>query len=1081
MSGYTEDTLVQQTTAEYLHDKLGWESVYAYNQETFGPDSTLGRASDRDIVLTRYLRSKLEEFNSGLPEDAYRDALRQIVETSASQTMLATNREKYSLLKDGVQVSYRNDKGELKKQRLRVFNFEEPEKNHFLCVRELWVKGDLYRRRADIVGFVNGIPLLFIECKNVHKDLEVAYNKNLSDYKDTIQPLFHHNALIVLANGLEAKLGSLSGKFIHFGAWKRLAEEEPGVVAMETLLKGVCDKRNLMDLFENFIVFDDSSGKTVKIVARNHQFLGVNRAIMAVENRQARNGKLGVFWHTQGAGKSYSMVFFTRKVHRKLGGNFTFLVCTDRDDLDRQIYKTFTGCGLADNDKDPCRARDGNHLRQLFGEHKAYVFSLIQKFNQIVNPEDAYSPRDDIIVITDEAHRTQYGTLALNMRNALPNASYIGFTGTPLFKDDEITRRVFGDYVSTYDFQRAVQDKATVPLYYDPRGEKLGLATHELNERIAAKLEELETDDIDVQQRLEKELKRDYHVITAKKRLDQIARDFVTHYSKAWESGKAMLVCIDKLICVRVYNLIQKYWQERIAELEAALVNTADEQDEIFRRRQIAWMRETQMAVVVSEEQGEVDKFKKWGLDIIPHRRLLKEGFAIPEELRKKPEFISMQRLDPDSAFKEEEHPFRVAIVCAMWMTGFDVPCLATLYLDKPLKAHTLMQAIARANRFNEDKENGLIVDYCGILKNLRQALATFAGWQDAGHGGGEEETYPAKPEEELLADLAESIAFVRSFLKERNASLDDIIEKMGFARNAAILAAKEAANDNDETRKRFEVMCREIFRKFKSCINIQGINACRKEYDAANIVYRSLQQDREMADISDIIQQLHKVVDEAIETKAQGTAAEKAPYNIAAIDFDRLRKEFERSPAKKTTVQNLRQIIEKKLKHLIERNPMRADLQKHYEEIVAEYNREKDRLTIEKTFEALLDFVRALDKEEDRAMREGLDEESLAIFDILKKPELTAAEIKRIKEVAIELLQTLKKEKLKIDHWGAKESTRDAVRITIRDFLYSETTGLPVSVYSEDEVTIKTEDVFRHVYRVYPTLPSPYYAGTLA
>ncbi len=1081
MSGYTEDTLVQQTSAEYLHDQLGWESVYAYNQETFGPNSTLGRASDRDVVLTRYLRIKLEEFNSGLPDDAYRDALRQIVETSASQTMLATNHEKYTLLKDGVQVSFRDDKGELRKQRLRVFNFEEPEKNHFLCVRELWVKGDLYRRRADIVGFVNGIPLLFIECKNVHKDLETAYNKNLADYKDTIQPLFHHNAFIVLANGLEAKLGSLSGKYIHFGAWKRLAEEEPGVVDMETLLKGVCDKRNFMDLFENFIVFDDSSGKLVKIVARNHQFLGVNRAITAVENRQTRQGKLGVFWHTQGAGKSYSMAFFTRKVHRKLGGNFTFLICTDRDDLDRQIYKTFAGCGLADNDKDPCRARDGNHLRQLLGQHKAYIFSLIQKFNGVVNPEDAYSQRDDIIVITDEAHRTQYGTLALNMRNALPKASYIGFTGTPLFKDDEVTRRVFGDYVSTYDFQRAVEDKATVPLYYDPRGEKLGIATHELNERIAAKLEELETDDIDVQQRLEKELKRDYHVITAQKRLEQIAKDFVTHYSKAWESGKAMLVSIDKLTCVKMYNLIQKYWQAHIAGLEADLINAADEQDEIFRRRQITWMKETQIAVVVSEEQGEVDKFRKWGLDILPHRRLLKEGFAIPEELRKRPEFISMQRLDPDSAFKEEEHPFRIAIVCAMWMTGFDVPCLSTLYLDKPLKAHTLMQAIARANRFNEGKENGMIVDYCGILKNLRQALATFAGWQDAGHGGGEEETYPAKPEEELLADLAESIAFVCSFLKERNASLEDIIEKTGFARNAAILAAKEAANYNDETRKRFEVMCREVFRKFKSCINIQGVNAYRKEYDATNIVYRSLQQDREMADISDIIQQLHKVVDEAIETKAQGTAEEKAPYNIAAIDFGRLRKEFERSPAKKTTVQNLRQIIEKKLKHLIERNPMRADLQKHYEEIVVEYNREKDRLTIEKTFEALLDFVRALDKEEDRAMREGLDEESLAIFDILKKPELTTAEIKRIKEVAVELLQTLKLEKLKYDHWGAKGSTRDAVRITIKDFLYSEVTGLPVGVYSEDEVTIKTEDVFRHVYRVYPKLPSPYYAESTA
>ena len=371
---YTEDTLVQQTTADYLRDELGWDSVYAYNTETFGKEGTLGRRDDREVVLTRYLYVKLMEFNSGLPDEAYRDAVRQIVETSASQTMLAANREKYALLRDGVQVSFRNDKGELKKERLRIFNFEEPEKNHFLCVRELWVRGDLYRRRPDIVGFVNGIPLLFVECKNLHKDLEVAYNKNLSDYKDTVPHLLHHNAFVVLANGFEAKIGSISSKYGHFGEWKRLAEEEPGVVDMETLLKGVCNKHNFMDLFENFMVFDDSSGKPVKILARNHQLLGVNRAIQAVEARQARQGKLGVFWHTQGSGKSYSMVFFTRKVHRKLGGNFTFLICTDRVDLDTQIYKTFAGCGLADNDKDPCRATGGDHLKQLLGQHKAYVF-----------------------------------------------------------------------------------------------------------------------------------------------------------------------------------------------------------------------------------------------------------------------------------------------------------------------------------------------------------------------------------------------------------------------------------------------------------------------------------------------------------------------------------------------------------------------------------------------------------------------------------------------------------------------------------------------------------------------------------
>ncbi|MGI6353874.1 MAG: type I restriction endonuclease subunit R [Lentisphaeria bacterium] len=1074
MTSYTEDTLVQQTTADYL-EQLGWESVYAYN-EGFGPDSLLGRSSDREVVLTRTLRAKIAELNPGLPAAAYDDAVRQIVTVSASQTMVATNREKYELLKDGVQVTFRNAKGERERGRLRVLDFDVPEHNHFLCVRELWVRGDLYRRRADIVGFVNGLPLLFMELKNVSKDIRVAYEQNFLDYKDTVPHLFHHNAIVVLANGVDAKLGSLTSRFEHFHEWKRLAEDEPGVVDMETLLKGVCTKANFMNLVENFIVFDDSTGESRKILARNHQFLGVNRAIEAVCERKRKDGKLGVFWHTQGSGKSYSMVFFTRKVHRKLGGNFTFLILTDRDDLDTQIYKTFAGCGVVDNDREPCRAASGEHLAKLLTQHKSHVFSLIQKFNQPVAEGEAYSQRDDIIVITDEAHRTQYGLLALNMRNALPNASYIGFTGTPLFKDDEITRRVFGDYVSTYDFQRAVEDKATVPLYYDARGDKLGVAVGDLNERIAEKLEELETDDVDVEQRLEQELKRDYHIITASKRLDQIARDFVLHYSTAWENGKAMLVCIDKITCVRMHKLIEFYWNERIGQLEAQAAKAADEQDEQYRRRQIEWMRQTQMAVVISEEQGEVEKFRQWELDIIPHRRLIKEGIDLPEAMRKLPQFQNKQRLALDDAFKEEEHPFRIAIVCAMWLTGFDVPCLSTLYLDKPLRAHTLMQAIARANRVNEGKNNGMIVDYCGILKNLRQALATFAGTGDAGRGGDSGKTEPARPDEELLADLREAIAFVRAFLEERNASLDEIIQQTGFARNAAILAAKEAANENDETRKRFEVMCRAVFSKFKACINTEGINDSRSDYEAINIVYNSLQQDRAQADVTDIIRQLHPIVDEAIKTQDDpDLVREGMVFDISKIDFELLRKEFKRCRTKRTTVQNLKTAIELRLQRLLQQNPSRTDFQKHYEEIVAEYNREKDRVTIEKTFEALILFNQHLSDEERRALRENLDEESLAVFDLLKKPEMTASDIRRIKDIAVKLLETLKAEKLRIEHWRDKEATRDAVRGLINDFLWSDETGLP-ETYSDDEIKIKTEAVFAHVYRVYPALPSPFY-----
>lgn len=1059
---FNEDTLVQKTTADYLHENLDWKSVYAYNDEDFGPGSLLGRMSDREVVLSRDLRAALAKLNKGLPEAAYEEAIRQITEISASQTIIVANREKYNLLRDGVQVIYRDTDNKLVETRLRVFDFEHPTENDFLCVRELWVRGPIYRRRADVVGFVNGIPLVFMECKNIHRDLRRAYDENLSDYRDTIPHVFHHNAIIVIGNGDKAKLGSITSEYGHFHDWKRLSEDEPGVVDMETLLKGVLCKENLLDIFENFILFDKSAGPTVKIVAHNHQYLGVNNAIKSLQESKARNGKLGVFWHTQGSGKSYSMVFFTRKAHRRLGGNFTFLVCTDREDLDWQIYNTFAGCGVVDNKRDRCRASSGHSLQTMLGQQKAFVFTLIQKFNESVDPNAGWTQRDDIVVLSDEAHRTQYGLLALNMRNALPNASYLGFTGTPLFKDDEITRRVFGEYVSTYDFQRAVDDGATVPLYYDARGEKLGIATPDLNVKIAEKLEQLEIEDIDVAQRLEIELKREYHILTAEKRLRQLAEDFVEHYSASWESGKSMIVCIDKLTCVRLYNLIIPLWQKRIKELDKEILKIGDEQEVQFRRRQIQWMRETVAAVVVSEEQGEVKKFEQWKLDIKPHRKLLKDGFELADG----------KRIAVDTAFKQDEHPFRIAIVCAMWLTGFDVPSLTNLYLDKPLKAHTLMQAIARANRVHEGKENGLIIDYCGILKNLRKALATFAGTSDAGHGGGTGEEDPARPEEELLAGLQEAIAMVKSFLIDRGASLDDIKNLSGFARNAAIVKAKEAANENDETRKRFEILCRELFSKFKACITMSQVNAYRDDRNAVNLVYKSLQKDTEGVDITAILRELQGLVDDAITPRLSAGGPDRT-YDISKIDFQRIKKEFERTRAKNTTVQSLRAVIEKRLQRMIAQNPLRADLQTHYQKIVDEYNREKDRVTIERTFEELLRFIRELDDEDSRAIREGLDTETVAIYDLLKKPDLSAKDIARIKNVAVELLATLKAEKLRVDHWREKEATRDAVRLAISDFLYSDGTGLPAA-YTDEEVKALSESVFQYMFYAYPTLPSP-------
>lgn len=1061
MPRYTEDSLVQTTTADYFETALGWESVFAFDKETFGADGTLGRESKREIVLTRYLRQALEKLNPALPAQAYQAAIEKILEASVSKDLLQINREKYGLHRNGVLVEFRNDKGEIEELRLRLFDFKDATNNHFLVVRELWMSGATYNRRADIIGFVNGLPLLFIELKNIHKELRWAYDQNFTDYKDTVPHIFQHNAFVVLGNGDKGLIGSLSSRYEHFSEWKRLHEDEPGAVEFETLLKGVCSKQNFMDLLENFILFDETKTKLAKIVARNHQFLGVNRAIEAVRNRQNSDGKLGVFWHTQGSGKSYSMVYFAEKVRRKVEGDFTFVVLTDRDDLDTQIYKTFAGCGIVDNKTDVCRAGSGKHLEEILTANKPYVFAMIQKFNQAIEPDKPYTRREDVIVISDEAHRSQYGFLAKNMRDALPKANFIGFTGTPLFKDDEITKRYFGDYVSTYNFQRAVEDNATVPLYYDSRGEKLEVTTDEINEKVAKKIEEAELD-AEQTTAVQRALGKDYQVFAAEKRLRTIAQDFVEHYTTRWESGKAMFVCLDKITTVRMLDFVRPLWQEKIEQTRRAVTKAADEQEEIFLRRKLDWLESTEMAVVISEEQNEVEKFRNWNIEIEPHRKLIKDGFVAPDG----------KKVALDDAFKDGDHPFRVVFVCAMWLTGFDVESLSTMYLDKPLKAHTLMQTIARANRVYAGKNNGLIIDYCGILKELRKALATFASGSTTKEATAEE-VMELKPEKDLLNDLDAVIKETRAFLSGRGFRLEDIGEKEGFARIAAITQAKEAVNHSDETRKKFNILARELVRKYKACLNLPIDRQRREAINSIDIIEKKLKEDHKKADVSQILKELHDVVNEAIGVEINEDAPESQEYDISKIDFERLKEEFAKSPRKNSTVQALKDVIEKQLDVMLRRNPRRISLYERYQQIINEYNEEKDRLTIEMTFEELMKLTSILDEEEKRAMRENLDEETLALFDLLLKESLSTPDRNRLKKVAVELLDKLKAERLNIQNWYNSEANKANVHTFIYDFLYAEQTGLP-STYSKTEIKEKSDLIFSHVYQQYSATNRP-------
>lgn len=1052
---HTEDNLVQAAAEEFFREELGWETYYAYNNELFGEQGTLGRQDDSEVVLSRYLRQALEKFNPGLPAVAYEQAIGIIVAGSVSKSMVELNKDKHSLLRTFVTVTYTRE-GKQETKKLRVFDFDNPEANHFLAVREFWVQGAIYHKRCDVVGFVNGIPLLFVELKNIHKDIRLAYDVNFTDYKKTIPHLFHHNAFVVLGNGHAGKLGSITSKYDHFMEWKRQAEEDDGDLDFFTLLKGVCDKKNFLDMFENFIVFDDSFGKTVKIIARNHQFLGVNRAFNSVQTRKGNEGQLGVFWHTQGSGKSYSMVFFCEKVHRKLGGNYTFVMVTDRQELDGQLHKTFVGCGAVAPKSG--QATSGKHLRELLGKDERYVFTLIQKFNEDMDSAgQIYTDRPNVIVISDEAHRSQYGQLALNMRNVLPNAAFIGFTGTPLFKNDEITRQVFGDYISVYDFKRAVDDNATVPLYYENRGEKLGITHPDLNARIAAKLEEFDLDP-DQQAKLERELAREYPIMTAGKRLDAIARDFVVHYVDRWETGKAMFVALDKVTAVRMHKLIAHYWQEQAKAVEAAADKAGDEQAMMEARRKAAWMRETEICVVISEEQNEVAKFEAWDLDITTHRERIKKGFTLADG----------KSCDIESAFKNGEHPFRVAIVCAMWLTGFDVPTLATLYLDKPLQGHTLMQTIARANRVAEDKENGLIVDYVGVLKSLRQALATYTGGAGGTPGEGGEDD-PCQPKEKQIAAFEEAIREARAHLKAHGFNLDDLIKAGGaVARLKAIMKGQNAINTNEQSRKKFEILARAVFTRFKAMLPDAAATAHRPEYDAIDILYKKLMEQREVADITAVLRELHKVVDDGLILNPDHAAEPEKRYDISNIDFDRLRKEFEKTENKNTAVIILKDAVEAQLQRMLANNPLRKDYFDTYRKIIDEYNKEQDRATIEKTWQELLDFIeKKLTPELERAAREELTEQQLTVFDLLLAgTPISPSKRDKMKAMARELLDALEAEKLKVPHWPEKTQIRGAIEADVRDYLYAKWPD--DGTFSDDLVAAKTEMVMTYLYSQY-------------
>ncbi len=1060
---YSEDNLIEQTAIDLFFNQLGWDTLLAYNKESFGEGSTLGRLNKKEVVLKRIFLEKVLEFNPGLPQKAYEEAYQKLTEESITKSLDEINFEKHQLLRDGIPIDYINEDGEqVKNKTLKVFDFETPNNNNFLAVRQLWLQGKSNReRRPDIIGFVNGIPLLFIELKAAHRKLENAYNDNFTDYKDVIPKLFYYNAFVLLSNGIESRIGSVTGKYQHFHEWKRITEEDEGIVALDRIIVGVCDKARFLDLFENFVLFDNSLGKVIKLIARNHQFIGVNKAIENIKHKELlynkgkirleEKQKLGVFWHTQGSGKSYSMVFFCQKIHRKFTGSYTFLVVTDRNELDTQIYGTFSGVGavpqIKSGAKDSLKANSGKHLKELLGSEHRYLFSLIHKFNF----EEEITLRDNIIVISDEAHRTQGGQLAMNLRNALPNASFIGFTGTPLFKDDELTKRIFGDYVSRYDFKRSVDDGATVPLYYENRGDYLELKNPIINEQIRAAIDaESEDMDSDQRSRVEQLFAREYPILTSRKRLDAIAKDAVWHFCNRGYKGKGMFIALDKLTAVTMYDLITQHWKLYVDQLKKDIAKGKyGDQELLAKSRELNWIEETEVCVVVSSEQNEIQKFRKWDLDIEPHRE-------------------KMNTQDLETRFKDEDDPFRFVIVCAMWITGFDVPTLSTLYLDKPLKSHTLMQAIARANRISEGKNNGLIVDYIETYTALLDALAIYGASGGNGEGGDDEKPEaPVKPKEELIRLLDESLIATEKFLQDEvDFDLQELIKADGLYKIAAIEKAMNAVYTNDETKRKFQVLAREVFKKFKALQPDKVLNLYAPRKNAIDVIYTAIEGNIESADVSEIMKKIQLVVDESIENMVHepGLVKEKL-IDLSGLNFEVLEQLFLKAKNKNSAVQSLKDKIERHLKQMVERNPLTVDYYKRYQEIIDEYNKGKDDAVIKETFRKLMELVNSYSAEEVETKREGLTDEQKAIFDILRKPNLSETDKKKIKNIAVELLEELKKEKLKVDQWADKTVTAAAVFNTVNKTLFE---TLPYPTYQTDDVDLKTNLVYEHLKNQY-------------
>jgi type I restriction enzyme, R subunit len=1040
---FSEDELVERPAVELLAE-LEWDTVCA-RDEVLGENGTLGRGSRRDVVLASRLRASLTRLNPEVPAGALDEAVTAVSRDRSRMDPVRANQEVSALIRDGFLTQWRDDDGIERTARIMYIDWREPRRNDWLAANQVWVAGELYLRRVDLLLFVNGIPLVLMEFKEPGRLVRAAFQENLRDYRVAIPHLFWPNAFVVLSNGSAARVGATFAPWEQFGEWKQIdADGSRGRVELETAIRATCDPTRLLDLVENFVAFSERPGGLVKAIARYHQLQGVNAAIEALQRIRAGGEKrLGVFWHTQGSGKSLSMLWFTQKVLRMLPGGWTFVMVTDRRELDDQLHDVFVDAGAVAREAS-VHAETAEHLRDLLRADHRYVFTLIHKFRlrEAETEMPVLSEREDVIVITDEAHRTQYDVLAQNMRKALPSAAFMGFTGTPLVAGEELTRREFGDYVSIYNFRDAISDGATVPLYYENRIPELQLVNAAFADELNALLESAEVDD-ESEGLLVRRFAREVALIARPERLRTIARDLVRHFVNRGFDGKAMVVSIDKATAVRMHDLVREEWATYLDELRAEH-DGLPELERAWLATRIGLMKSTDMAVVVSQGQNEVADLERHGLDIRPHRARM-----LAEQL--------------DERFKDPADPLRLVFVCAMWMTGFDAPSCSTVYLDRPMRNHTLMQTIARANRVFPEKENGLIVDYIGVFRDLEKALAIYGAATGDDRIGS-----PIEDKASLLEALAVAVDACSELCERYDVDLDELRVATGFEFIALRDAAVEALLVDDEVREQFLATARKARKLFKAVLPDPVASAQQATVAVIRVLAeRILDLGRgEQPDISAISDAVDALLDRSVGAeeyviRAAAEGIDPDPLvDLSQIDFDTLAARF--AGRKRAETERLAALLRDRTIAAARRNPTRVDLVERIEQLIADYNASS--VNIDEYLRRLIALSRDLTEEEMRAATEDLNEEELAIFDLLTKPDpaLTDKQREDVKAVAKRLLEHVH-EKLVLD-WRRKAETLADVRVAIRDVLDE----LPEDPYPRPIYDAKVQVVFDHVCTAY-------------